>query len=366
MPTASITFRAEDGTPIAAVVETPADGAPAAWAVIAHCFDCGDDPGSPPERIARAMAERRIGVVRFEFGDDPSSVPHAVGSIRAAAAWLDSTHEAPALLIGHSFGGAAAVLAAPGLPSVRAVATVAAPFEPLANSLAELRVPLLIFHSPADAVIPIDDATRIYTAAHHPKSFISLDGSDHRVSDPADAEYVAGVMAAWSSRYVEMPPPAATLEEVRRENGVAASIGRDRYRTDILARGHGFVVDEPSALGGTDQGPTPYDLVAAALGSCTAITLRMYADHKRWPLDGVNVLVRQDRVHAEDEALGADGEPQQMDRLTREIALAGDLTSEQRERLIEIANRCPVHRTLEGGIRIDTSERDAPGLRAAR
>src|SRR5690606_32449328 len=148
--------------------------------------------------------------------------------------------------------------------------------------------------------------------------------------------YVAGMIAAWSSRYVEMPPPAATLEEARQENGVSSSIGRDRYRTDILARGHGFVVDEPSAVGGTDQGPTPYDLVGAALGSCTAITLRMYADRKKWPLDEVNVLVRQDRVHAEDEVLGDDGKPRQIDRLTREIALVGDLSAEQRTRLIEI------------------------------
>lgn len=360
MPSGSITFRAEDGTSISAVVETPADGAPVAWAVIAHCFDCGDRT-SPAERIARAVAERRIGVVRFEFGDAPSELSHAIASIRAAAAWLDATHAAPSLLIGHSYGGAAAILAAAGLPDVRAVATIAAPFEPgrgtpsLADALAALRRPLLVFHSPGDDTIPLDDASRIFTAAHHPKSFVSLDGADHHVTAPSDAEYVAGMIAAWSSRYVELPAPAATLEEARAESGVSASIGRERYRTDILARGHGFVVDEPSALGGSDQGPTPYDLLAAALGSCTAITLRMYADRKEWPLDEVDVLVRQDRVHAEDEVPGDDGKLRQMDRLTREITLAGELSAEQRARLLEIADRCPVHRTLEGGIRIDTT-----------
>ena len=370
MPTGSISFRMADGTPVAALVETPADGAPAAWAIIAHCFSC-EERASPAERIARAVAERRIGVVRFEFGDAPSELPHAVASIRAAAAWLDTTHAAPAILIGHSYGGAAAVIAAADLPEVLAVATIGAPFEPggdepsLADSLAALQRPLLVFHSPADDVIPIDAAARIYTAAHHPKSFVSLDGADHFISAAADAEYVAGVLAAWSSRYVTMPPPAATLEEARSQGGVSASIGREHYRTDILARGHGFVVDEPSAVGGSDQGPTPYDLLAAALGSCTAITLRMYADRKEWPLEEVDVLVRQDKVHAEDEVPGADGKPRRMDRLTREIALAGALSAEQRARLLEIADRCPVHRTLEGGIRIDTSERDAPGLRGA-
>ena len=362
MPSAAITFRIDDGTSIPAWIETPADGAASAWAVIAHCFDCADD-ASPARRIARALAERRIGAVRFEFGDDPSEVPQAVASIRAAAAWLDATHDAPALLIGHSYGGAAALLAAAELPSVRAVATVAAPFTgpdgaSLADALGALRRPLLIFHSPADDIVPLENAARLYTAAHHPKSFVSLDDADHLVSRAADAEYVAQVLAAWSSRYVELPPPAATLEDARREGGVAASIGRDHYRTDILARGHGFVVDEPSAVGGTDQGPTPYDLLAAALGSCTAITLRMYADHKEWPLEAVDVLVTQDKVHAEDEGPGPDGKPRRMDRLTRGITLAGDLSDEQRGRLLEIADRCPVHRTLESGIRIDPSEAD--------
>lgn len=389
MPTGAIVLRGADGSVIPAIVETPADGAPAAWAVIAHCFNC-EEHESPAVRIALALAERRIGVVRFEFGDALSELPRAVAAVHAAAEWLDATHAPPALLIGHSYGGAAAVLAAADLPAVRAVATIAAPFaldgqaspagetppaaEPassvagvpsLAESVTALRRPLLLFHSPADAVVPLDAAARLYTAAHHPKSFVSLDDADHRLSRPDDAEYVARVTAAWSSRYVELPPPAATLEEARREGGVAATIGREHYRTNIIARGHGFVVDEPSAVGGTDQGPTPYDLLAAALGSCTAITLRMYADRKGWPLEEVDVLVTQDKVHAEDEAPGPDGAPRSMDRLTRAITLAGDLTGDQRARLLEIADRCPVHRTLESGIRIETSEVGREDLRAA-
>ena len=364
MPSAAISIRGSDGAPLAARIDTPADGRPAAWAVVAHCFHC-EDAASPAERIARALAEQRIGVVRFEFSDSSSELPRVVAAIRSAAEWLDSTHAAPALLIGHSYGGAAAVIAAAELPAVRAVATIAAPFSlnddggSLGDALAAMRRPLLVFHSPADELVPLEDAARIYTAAHHPKSFVSLDGADHLISRPVDAEYVAHVLSAWCTRYVDMPAPSATLEEARHA-GVSASIGRDRYRTDILARGHGFVVDEPSAVGGTDQGPTPYDLLAAALGSCTAITLRMYADRKEWPLEEVDVLVTQDRVHAEDEVLDPGGKPRQMDRLKREIALAGDLSDEQRARLLEIADRCPVHRTLEGGIRIDTAAAASP------
>lgn len=348
MPTTPVQIPTPSGPPIAGHLEVPADGAPTAWAIVAHCFDCADDV-SAAVRIGLALTERRIGVLRFDLAGDADD-------LRVASAWLAAERTAPALLIGHSRGGAAAILAARDLPSVRAVATIAAPFEPsLQDALAELRRPLLIFHSPADAVIAVGNAARIYTAARHPKSFVSLDDADHAVTRRADAEYVAHVLAAWASRYVEMPPPPATVEGAREQGKVSASIGRDRYRTDILARGHGFVVDEPSALGGTDQGPTPYDLLGAALGACTAITLRMYADRKEWPLDEVDVFVAHDKVHAEDELPDDDGEPRRMDRLTREIRLTGALTDEQRSRLREIADRCPVHRTLETGLRVDTA-----------
>lgn len=362
MPSTTVQFPAADGRRIIARVEIPADGEPIAWAVVAHCFAC-TDASAAAERIALALAERRVAVLRFDV--PAAGVPDAAPSlenlerdaadVQAAARWLGATHAPPSLLIGHSLGGAAAVLAAGKLPGLRAVATVAAPFaEPVAGVLAELRCPLLIFHSPADAVVPLRDAARLFTAAHHPKSFVSLDDADHLLTRPADAEYAAHVLAAWASRYVEAPPPAATLEEAVAESRVSASIGRARYRTDIIARGHGFVVDEPSAIGGSDQGPTPYDLVAAALGACTAITLRMYADRKQWPLEQVDVLVAHDRVHAEDEAAAGGSAARPMDRLTRELRFTGPLTDEQRTRLREIADRCPVHRTLEAGLRVET------------
>jgi uncharacterized OsmC-like protein len=294
--------------------------------------------------------------------------------------------------VGHSLGGAAVLAAAPELSSVRAVATVGAPADPqhverllvegreeiekegearvdiggrpftirrsfldglresgLPEAVARLGRPLLLLHSPIDKVVGIDNARRLFGAARHPKSFVSRDRADHLLSDPADAEFAGSLIASWARRYIERPRLADWKSDPH-DNRVVARTAQG-LRTEILADGFGLVADEPAAVGGTETGPTPYDLLAAALGACTTMTLRLYADRKQWPLEAVQVRVRHSKVHAQDSARDAEGALRggKLDRFERELELLGPLDDTQRERLLEIANRCPVHRTLEEG-----------------
>jgi uncharacterized OsmC-like protein len=224
------------------------------------------------------------------------------------------------------------------------------------RAIRELRRPLLILHAPLDRVVGIDNAAEIFTAAIHPKSFVSLDRADHLLSDTRDARYAGGIIAAWAERYLDTPV-AGTVEQLVAERGVATRTGRPGYRTEIRARHHALVADEPAAVGGEDTGPTPYELLTAALGTCTSMTLRMYADRKGWPLEEATVHLRHSRVHALDEEQCEHRTPR-LDRIERVVEMRGDLTPEQRARLLEIADRCPVHRTLEAGVRIETRAAD--------
>jgi putative redox protein len=289
------------------------------------------------------------------------------------------------------------------LPSVRAVCTIGAPFEPghvahlFGDSLAEignrgraevtlggrrftvtrdfvedlseqkseaairdLGRPLLIFHSPVDRTVGIENAARIYTAARHPKSFVSLDDADHLLLNEADSRYVGQVLAAWAGRYLEHRAGASDVETLRGENRVATRTLAGAFRTDVAVRHHALVADEPEAVGGEDLGPTPYDLLSAALGACTSMTLQMYAGRKGWPLEEAQVRLQHRRVHGEDEARCADAEPR-LDRLDREVTLRGPLDDGQRQRLLEIADRCPVHRTLDAGVKISTTLSEESG-----
>ena len=226
----------------------------------------------------------------------------------------------------------------------------------VAETLHALQRALLIFHSPVDRTVGIDNAAMIFKAARHPKSFVSLDQADHLLMDEADSQYVGMVLAAWARKYIGVP------QEVQKhtnpsDNRVVAMIGKNKYRTEILANGHALVADEPLAVGGQDAGPSPYDLLSAALGACTAMTLRMYADRKGWPLETVTVRLHHQKVHVED----CNCETEQkgkIDVIEREIEVTGGLDEEQRVRLLEIANRCPVHRTLEGDIVVRSSLKD--------
>jgi uncharacterized OsmC-like protein/alpha/beta superfamily hydrolase len=405
MGSEGIAFLGADKTSrLAARLDLP-HGEPRAFALFAHCFTCTHNVIAAT-RIARGLTGHGIAVLRFDFtglGDSEGEFANTnfssnVGDLLAAADWLRSELEAPKLLIGHSLGGAAVLAAAKEITEAQAVCTIAAPAEPshvvrliqpalaeieaqgeaevllagrpfrirkqfledieahkLAADIARLGRALLIFHSPLDEIVGIDNAGHIFGAAKHPKSFVSLDRADHLLSRPEDAAYVADVMTAWSERYVTPAGAAAAQFEGAAEDAVVVSeAGTGKFAQVVSVRGrHTLAADEPEAFGGADSGPNPYEYLTAGLGACTSMTIRMYADRKRLPLQGVKVSLRYDKVHAED---CADCETKEgmLDRIDREIELAGPLDDEAKTKLLEIADKCPVHRTLHSEVWIET------------
>lgn len=399
-----VAFTGSSGDELAARLDLP-DQEPVGYALFAHCFTCSKDIAAAT-RISRGLVAEGFGVLRFDFtglgasGGEfaNTSFSSNVEDLVRAAAMLRDRHRPPGLLVGHSLGGAAVIAAAHQIPEAVAVATVGAPFDPahiaglfpsetlaeldrrgeadvviagrsfrvrrslledanaqnLVNALTQLGRPLLVFHAPTDAIVGIDNARHIFEAARHPKSFISLDGADHLLSRADDAAYVASVLAAWASRYVsgsalpgadaaEMGPPGVV---------VVAESGDGRLTQSIRAGRHFLTSDEPLGVG-DDLGPTPYDLLLAALGTCTSMTLRMYADRKGWPLERVAVRLAHGRIHAEDCA-DPEGKPCIVDQIDRALIVDGPLTDAQRSALLHIAESCPVHRTLTGEIRVTT------------
>jgi uncharacterized OsmC-like protein/alpha-beta hydrolase superfamily lysophospholipase len=417
MPSQRIEFTGSQGDVLAARLDTPdTPGTPArAWAVFAHCFTCSKDTKAAAY-IARALAEAGYGVLRFDFtglggsGGDFANTHFSsnVGDLVAASDWLRAHHGTPALLVGHSLGGAAVLAAAQQVPDCVAVATVGAPFEPAhvahqlgpalplieANGKATVTLAgrpftitrgflddlagqeqttrihglgraLLVLHSPQDAVVGVDNARRIFEAALHPKSFISLDGADHLLTKEADARYVAGLIAVWAARYL---PTNAPTSAVSANPGVALSAPADSahdgtvyvaergtgvFTVAIRAGQHTWLGDEPASVGGDDLGPSPYDMLSAALGACTAMTLRMYARQKQWQLDKVSVAITHGKVHAADCA-ACETQTGKIDRFERVLTIDGVLDESQRQRLLEIANKCPVHRTLHSEVEVTT------------
>ncbi len=391
-----VTFTGSQGHELSGRLRRP-PGSPRGWAVLAHCFTCGKDLRAS-RMLSDALAEAGFGVLRFDFtglGQSEGAFEQTgfvsnIEDLVQAGRWLEQAEEPPALIVGHSLGGTAAIAAAARMDSVRAVATIASPFSPghaswildpvreqlrdqgtatirlagrelkvgrslleeleqtsIEEELERLRRPLLVMHAPLDDTVSIDNARDLYLAARHPKSFVSLDGADHLLSDAADARWAGRVIATWAERAI--PEPATRpLEE-----GVVEVVTCVRLRSEIRAGVHRWVADEPERLGGDNAGPTPYDQLLAGLGSCTGMTLRMYANRKQWPLEEVRVRLTHERVHTEDSA-DCETTPQRIDVLSRAITLVGDLTDEQRARLREIADRCPVHRTLEGPLEIRT------------
>jgi uncharacterized OsmC-like protein/alpha-beta hydrolase superfamily lysophospholipase len=385
-------FAGGDGQRLSGRLDLP-DQPAQAFALFAHCFTCTKN-SIAAVRIARALSQAGIGVLRFDFtglGESEGEFAETtfsanVRDLLAAAQAMEVRGYAPSLLIGHSLGGAAVLAAASQLPLVRAVATIAAPFDvahvkkllgeglPALMSqgeaevrlggrpfrlrrgfiddlqghdqgqrIAQLRRALLVMHAPADTVVDIANATAIFQAAHHPKSFVSLDSADHLLTRAADAEYAAQVIAAWSGRYVGRSP--ALRGGADKGQVAVEETGAGGLQVEVQAGGVRFIADEPVEVGGLGSGPTPYDLLCAALGACTAMTLRLYARRKGWPLAKARVGVGH---------VGATAAAP--DRFLRDIELVGDLADEQRVRLLEMAGRCPVHVTLERGSRVETRE----------
>ncbi|MBO9444662.1 bifunctional alpha/beta hydrolase/OsmC family protein [Ruegeria sp. R14_0] len=400
MPTERITFAGHDGNQLAARLDLP-DGPVLATALFAHCFTCSKDIPAA-RRIAARLAAMGIAVLRFDFtglghsGGEFANTTFTsnVEDLIAAAQYLAGRNMAPALLIGHSLGGAAVLRARAGIPSVKAVVTLGAPADPghvshhfedalpeiaqagsaevtlggrpfrigkafvddisetaLLPAIAELKAALLILHAPRDETVSIDNASTIFLTAKHPKSFVTLDDADHLITRASDAEYAADVIAAWVKRYVKLcppaPPPGAPEGVVR-----VTEADPEGFLQDIQSGPrHHAVADEPASYGGTDRGMSPYGFVSSGLGACTSMTIRMYARRKRWPLKGITVDVCHNKVHAQDAGLAGEGK---VDQFRRKIRLEGALTADQRARLLEIADKCPVHRTLEASAKITT------------
>ena len=406
MRTERLEFANVKGEKLAALIDLPL-GIPNAFALFAHCFTCGKD-NLAAKRVSERLAICGIGVLRFDFtGLGTSEGEFAdthfssnVDDLVAAADHLRKAYGTPAILIGHSLGGAAMLAAAHRIADARAVVTIAAPCDPahvtglfkehvdkireqgevevslagrpfrikreflddiaeqrIRGCLANLRKALLVFHSPTDDIVGIENASQIFTAAKHPKSFVSLAGADHLLSKRDDAVYVANVITAWAGRYIERPAERGD-EQIEVGTVLVRETGNGKFQQEVLSGPHRFLADEPVRVGGLDSGPGPYDLLLAGLGACTSMTLRLYAEHKKLPLERVSVRLTHNKIHAED-CRDCETKEGMVDRIDRSITMEGPLDSEQRKRLLEIADKCPVHRTLESEIEIRTFDRPA-------
>lgn len=402
LQTGRVEFPGAEGQMLAARIDMPGH-LPRAWALFAHCFSCSKDVHAA-SRVARQLVARGLGVMRFDFtglghseGDFANTnFSTNVQDLIAAAEWLGAETSGPHLLIGHSLGGAAAIVAASRIDSVTAVATIGAPADAVhvlksfdnrveeieaqgkaevhlagrpftikrqfiedvrgtsvRDAVAALRKPLLILHAPRDETVGIENATRLFLAARHPKSFISLDTADHLLSRPGEGQYAADAIAGWAERY--LPPLPVPLIAPPAPDGAPIHVsetGRSPFEMALRIDGHSLLADEPVSIGGHDAGPDPYELVSAALGACTAMTLRLYASHKGWPLEHVSVSLSHVKSHAEDCENCEKG--RKVDLFTRTIHVQGDLDAEQKARLLEIADKCPVHKTLMEPVLVET------------
>jgi len=398
--TQAIKFPGASGALLSARLDAPAES-PLAYALFAHCFTCSKESKAATV-ISAALAERGVAVLRFDFtglGGSEGEFANTnfssnVADLVAAADHLRESYRAPEIMIGHSLGGTAALAAAPDVPECAAVATIGSPFDPghvlgligdstqaverdgeaqvqiggrafrikkqfledvrghkVAEIVARMGKALMVMHSPRDTIVDIHNATKIFMAAKHPKSFVSLDPADHLLSEREDALYAGRVLAAWAERYLQMRPqdlPAAPPGKV-----LVRETREGKFTNQVIVGRHLIRADEPLAAGGLDSGPSPYDLLCAALGACTAMTLRSYADLKGIPLERVSVELAHEKIHAIDCA-ECETKEGKIDRIERLIGLEGALDPAQRQRLLEIADKCPVHRTLHSEVVITT------------
>ncbi len=399
MQNGRIHFTNQAGQRLAGLLDIPAGGT-RAWALFAHCFTCSKNLKAAGN-IVQSLNDAGIAVMRFdftglgqsegEFGD--TSFSSNVSDLVDAARWLEAEHAAPAILLGHSLGGTAVLRAAREIPSARAIATIGSPAEPahvkhlfgdsleeleregsaevsiggrpfrmsrdfvedledhdLLGEVSQLRRALLVMHAPLDSIVEIDNASALFVAAKHPKSFVSLDDADHLLTRAEDSRYAGAVLAAWATKYLPDPvqePLSATPDEV------AARTFKGSFLTEIASGPHRWFADEPVSVGGSNLGPTPYDLLSAALASCTTMTLKMYAEHKGLDLDSATVRVQHGKTHARD-CDDCETREGKVDEFLRELSFDGNLTAAETERLVEIADRCPVHRSLHSEVKVRT------------
>jgi len=395
-----ISFTNQTGQTLGARLDLPVDGKPLACAIFAHCFTCTKNLKAVGH-ISRALTTEGIAVLRFDFtglgeseGDfADTNFSSNVADLVAAAQFMEDNYEAPQLLIGHSLGGAAVLQAAQHLKSIKAIATIGAPCTPehvthlieskrseieatgkaeivlagrkfcikkqflddlearnMTEIIRTLKRALLILHAPLDKIVGVENAANIYQAAKHPKSFISLDKADHLLTNEADAIYAGTMIATWAKKYLDLPYIDPVKDDVT-DNRTVVRIGTTKYTCEIRTNGHGLTADEPESMGGANLGPSPYELLLSSLGACTAMTLRMYADRKKWPLEEVVVRLAHQKIHAKDCA-DCETSKGKVDLIEREVEIVGPLDETQRQRLLEIADKCPVHRSLHNEVKI--------------
>lgn len=393
------------GYQLNARLELPANSKPNYFAIFAHCFTCSSSLNAV-RNISRSLTNSGFGVVRFDFtglGRSEGSFAEShfganISDLHDVHAHMKEHYEAPALIVGHSLGGAAAIVAGSQIEDVKTIATIGAPSnvnhttKHFSHSLEEienkgginvniggrpfvinkefvenftstdlleivkrLHKPLLILHAPFDKIVGIENAQDLFVNAKHPKSFVSLDSADHLLTQPEDSLYAGDVIGSWSKRYLK--PSTNKMIEPNGEQLVGhLDLVNDNFTTSIQTAKHSLIADEPESVGGDDFGPSPYELLNASLAACTTMTLKMYARRKKWDLKEVYVYLSHSKKHVKD--MGEDSEiskPSYIDLLTKKLAFEGDLTEEQRQRLKEIASRCPVHKTLESDIKIVTT-----------
>lgn len=401
MKSERISIPNSSGHQLSAYIELPANQKPSYMAVFAHCFTCSGS-FAPVRHITRELTNYGFGVVRFDFTGLGKSEGHFSDSHFSANVqdlidvcnYVSQKYLTPSLLIGHSLGGAAAITAAHQLKDIKAVATIGAPanvehvkhhFEHKINEVLQqgqadvniggrpfvinkkfvegfdkialldivkkLKKPILILHSPFDKIVGIENAQNLYHNAFHPKSFISLDQADHLLTQKEDSVYVGSVIGAWVKKYY--PPKENIFLDREGEQLVGhLNLEEDQFTTSIQTKSHALIADEPLEVGGDDFGPSPYELLVAGLAACTTMTLKLYANRKKWDLKEVYVYLTHSKKHME-----APGEAStnKIDFIEKKLKFVGNLTDEQRARLLEISAKCPVHRTLSNGIKFKTS-----------
>lgn len=404
-----LTFIGALGNGLAARLDLPESGVATRYALFAHCFTCSKDIHAA-RRIAAALTEHGFGVLRFDFtglggsGGDFANTDFSsnVEDLCAALAFMEERGRPVRLLIGHSLGGAAVLQATARAPAIEGVVTIGAPsdvnhvlgnFEAdldtieakgeaqvtlggrqfsirksfiddareqsLLETVRGLRRPLLVMHSPTDDTVDVENARALYEAAFHPKSFVGLDGASHLLDDPADAEFVAAMIGAWASRYVgdhsQIHFPKAQPGRV-----VATETGGGKFQLAVNANGHTMLADEPEDYGGLNSGPSPYDHLSVGLAACTAMTIRLYVERKGWPIGKVSVAVEHDKIHAKDcEECAEKGLTGRIDRFRRFVSIERGVPADQRDSILAIADKCPVHKTLEAESHIETKLADA-------